>query len=382
MSLGLTRVERDMIDSSSDDSPLIEEVAIKLQGLGIQLDHAGHAQAAQVAFMAAADLELMLPKLQQCWGGPLNGQEGRQRAFLALLSALAPIAVIETGTFRGITTEWIATHYSGPIWTCEIEPRFYYQARKKLARFSSLSCDLRDSRAFLREILPKIPSGPALFYLDAHWKEDMPLKEEIELILEGRMSAVIVVDDFQVPFDDGYGWDDYGPGRRVNLELLACLRDTAARIFFPTLASEAETGAKRGSCVIAQGNDVIETIARSSHYRGADWRDWRLVELGHGKSALEEQVQAYQNQRAGLERDLAAASQERESVEQEKSALAEQVRTLQLAHVEQMGVFQRKEEKLQSELFAASRERKNAEEQLKVARAYMGIVCQTKTEAV
>ena len=39
---------------------------------------------------------------------------------------------------------------------------------------------------------------PTLFYLDAHWLEHLPLREEVELITANFPRAVIVIDDFEV----------------------------------------------------------------------------------------------------------------------------------------------------------------------------------------
>ena len=67
------------------------------------------------------------------------------------------------------------------------------------------------------------------------------------------------VDDFAVPGDPGYGFDDYGPGKRLDLEYLrqGKLRDLI--VFFPSVPSHEETGAKRG-CVIATANGEIAKI--------------------------------------------------------------------------------------------------------------------------
>ncbi len=63
---------------------------------------------------------------------------------------------------------------------------------------------LADSRVFLRDLLAGLPNDrPVLFYLDAHWNEDLPLAEEARLIVEQAPLAVVMIDDFCVPFDPG-----------------------------------------------------------------------------------------------------------------------------------------------------------------------------------
>ena len=68
---------------------------------------------------------------------------------------------------------------------------------------------------------------PTLFYLDAHWHEYLPLRDELEIALGQFANAVVLIDDFQVPDDPGYGFDDYGPGKTLNLEYLAHGEDAA-----------------------------------------------------------------------------------------------------------------------------------------------------------
>jgi predicted O-methyltransferase YrrM len=288
-----------------------EDAADQLQTLGAALEQAGYSEAAQLAFQAAANLDLADAELQRSWGGPMNGQRGRAEAFLALIAAIDAAAVVETGTYRGTTCEWIAANYHGSIFTCEIDPRMYYQAREKLAGYSNVTCVLQDSRAFLREILPKLERDrAALFYLDAHWQEDLPLQEELALIFKNHPRAVIMIDDFAVPHDAGYAWDDYGPGKQLTLELLSASEGRDARIFFPSLPSQAETGARRGCCVLTKDEDLAAKIAALVAFRGADWREWRLVELATQVERVEQESARLRQTLSQAEAALLAAVQE------------------------------------------------------------------------
>ena len=55
----------------------------------------------------------------------------------------------------------------------------------------------------------------------------------MKIILAECADPVIMIDDFRVPFDPGYEWDDYGPGNRVDLEQLKWLQSSDCRFFFP-----------------------------------------------------------------------------------------------------------------------------------------------------
>lgn len=43
----------------------------------------------------------------------------------------------------------------------------------------------------------------------------MPLAGELELVFSHCSAAVVMIDDFQVPFDAGYAYDDYGAGKAL-----------------------------------------------------------------------------------------------------------------------------------------------------------------------
>src|SRR5436190_4416368 len=79
----------------------------ELAELARQSQAAGEGKLAEKFFKAAAEVELASEELQACWGGAFNGQEGRRALFVDLIERLKPAAIVETGTFRGSTTEWM-----------------------------------------------------------------------------------------------------------------------------------------------------------------------------------------------------------------------------------------------------------------------------------
>ncbi len=112
---------------------------------------------------------------------------------------------------------------------------------------------LDDSRSFLRQLAadPAFRFQRPLFYLDAHWEEDLPLAEEIQIIIQRWPSFVIMVDDFQVPGTD-YAYDSYSNGLELTLAYLEreCVPLEDFAVLFPTLGPEAETGAKCGTLIL------------------------------------------------------------------------------------------------------------------------------------
>ena len=89
-------------------------------------------------------------------------------------------------------------------------------------------------------------------YLDAHWNDDLPLVEELEIVFGACPNAIVMVDDFNVPFDDGYFYDDYGTCKSFDGELIEpCVAAHSLGVFYPSTSSVQETGSRRGCVVIA-----------------------------------------------------------------------------------------------------------------------------------
>jgi hypothetical protein len=63
---------------------------------------------------------------------------------------------------------------------------------------------------------------------------------------------VVMIDDFQVPFDTGFKYDDYGPGQALTASYIA---PSVARydlaVFYPSTPAAEEDGAGRGCVVLA-----------------------------------------------------------------------------------------------------------------------------------
>jgi hypothetical protein len=129
---------------------------------------------------------------------------------------------------------------------------------------------LHHSREFLRAILVEADRDPPIYYLDAHWQDDLPLLGEFDLIPTRGCSAAIMIDDFAVPSDPEYCFDDYGPGKALRLELLAKAAPRGASLFFPTLPACQETGARRGCAVIGIG-DAAAALAMLPELQQQDW---------------------------------------------------------------------------------------------------------------
>ncbi len=203
------------------------------------------------------------PALKKSWGGAFNGQQFRIHMFEDLHAALKFSAFVESGSYRGVTTEYFA-EFGIPVYAVESNLRFYTFARLRLKRFDDrLHLTCADSRHYLHQLAydRRFPRQRVFFYLDAHWEEDLPLREELEIIYNFWPDAVVMVDDFQVP-GTRYAYDDYGEGKVLNVDYLRSLPVLKLWKFYPAVDETHETGAKRG-CVILCHNSDIASIIRS-----------------------------------------------------------------------------------------------------------------------
>jgi hypothetical protein len=71
-----------------------------------------------------------------------------------------------------------------------------------------------------------------------------------------------MVDDFQVPFDEGYAYDDYGVGRALTKDYIESI--VAARglqVLYPSTPSAHETGERCGCVVLAESTAVALALS-------------------------------------------------------------------------------------------------------------------------
>lgn len=191
------------------------------------------------------------PELLDHWGGPFNGQCFRQIAYLDLALVCNFEAIVETGAFRGSTTLFLARNSGGaPVYSCENSARYFEFAKLRLRGVPNLCLFKSDSRKFIREL--NIPRhARTFFYLDAHWGVNLPLREELDLIIGSFEHFVIMIDDFEVPNESGYGFDDYGTGKRLSLRDFPLHRDSRIACYVPSKPSSEESGLRRGAIVLA-----------------------------------------------------------------------------------------------------------------------------------
>ena len=225
---------------------------------------------------SAAFIDHLNPSLRASWGGPLNGQARRQEMMRELVSLFNPKVIVETGTYRGTSTDFLRGIGNADIHTVEHDERFFRYSQIRFRNDPRVRVVHGDSRDYLERMsrTSAFPKERVLFYLDAHWDDDLPLWEELTCIQRAWTRSVIVVDDFQVPNDEGYGYDDWGAGKSLTEGLLPAAALSHYIILYPLAPSSQETGMRRG-CAVLVSPDLDDVVSRMTTLRpvGRDPRE-------------------------------------------------------------------------------------------------------------
>ncbi len=196
------------------------------------------------------------------WGFAMNGQTSRLEASRQIIYALNIERIVETGTFRATTTEWFS-QFGLPVETVEVNDRYFAFSRARLARSPNTKIIRNTSVSFLKDRIGanSVPKDVAqFFYLDSHWNNYLPLRDELQLIFANYPKSVVLIDDFMVADDAGYGYDNYGPGRALNLDYLDSCALPPVSMFYPVTPSCQETGMRRGWVVLTTNKDFEQKL--------------------------------------------------------------------------------------------------------------------------
>jgi predicted O-methyltransferase YrrM len=150
------------------------------------------------------------------WGA-FHWDRKYQGLMLDLLDAFQFTSFVETGTYRGYSTELIASrHPDLKVFTTEVVPATYERSKGFLSKYPNITPLLGSSEKVVAELLSekKVGSMP-LFYLDAHWEHYWPLRDELRSIGGSGLKSVIVIDDFEVPGQPQFGYDIDGGGQQI-----------------------------------------------------------------------------------------------------------------------------------------------------------------------
>ncbi len=170
-----------------------------------------------------------------------HGDPNYQNIVPLLLNEYKATAFVETGTYLGHSSEFIALQFPGlPHFTTEINDTFFDLAKQRLAPYPHVKLFKKHTLDFLKQDLIHLDLGERpVFFIDAHWEQDWPLIEELTFIKEHYPNAILVVDDMQVPGQPQFPYDNYGGDKVCDLPHIApVLQDFCTNCLIPTYTAE------------------------------------------------------------------------------------------------------------------------------------------------
>ncbi|ASY24509.1 putative methyltransferase [Candidatus Planktophila lacus] len=195
---------------------------------------------------------------------PFNGQVRRMRLISGLSLDLEIGTVIETGTYLGSSTPYLARIFNCETYSVEIDPYFAQRAKR---RFENNHKDLDielivgDSAQKIREILFNVSKSNSIFaYLDAHWLDAIPTEDELNALIEWGGDWLAVIDDFQIELDSGYKFDSYD-SVVIGLNLIPV--DEHLEVWVPKEDSKLETGVRSGTGIVFSSKSHREKVSEN-----------------------------------------------------------------------------------------------------------------------
>lgn len=161
---------------------------------------------------------------------------------------------VETGSFHGVTIRHIAETYPHiACYSCEPDIFRYKQAWLATAGLSNCLVTNQESPALLEHLLEGDHiRQPTLFWLDAHgYGFTWPLRRELELIVQHWEVPYILIDDFEVPTCEAFGYDIYD-SQSCSYDYIADIINLRAnaRIWYPSYDPSIVDWPARGWCLI------------------------------------------------------------------------------------------------------------------------------------
>jgi hypothetical protein len=153
-------------------------------------------------------------------------------------------SIIETGTFDGRTTRFLAS-LAQHVLSIGIDP-IGFQTCRQLAGLENVWWMLGNTADMILRYVPHLP-GPYLFYLDAQWGPQWPIWSELRAVEELGLAPIIVIPDFKVP-GTGLGFDASG-GVELSYVAIATSIDAIygqGRSRYRTNSDATTAGARRG----------------------------------------------------------------------------------------------------------------------------------------
>jgi len=155
-------------------------------------------------------------------------------------------AYIETGINVGQTFGYVASQYPHiTCYGCEVRRDAYEAASERMRAYENIRISHETSPRFLQHLFHQLPdtkNSCPLFWIDAHGHGfQWPLRDEIKSITQAFTRAFILIDDFKVPGNECFEYDQYME-QECSLEYIkdAIMVDDY-RIFYPAYSEKTPT---------------------------------------------------------------------------------------------------------------------------------------------
>jgi len=114
-----------------------------------------------------------------------------------IMETVKPDRFVETGTHMAWTVMYMAKHYSSlPILSVEIDDEYYYISAHNCKPYSNVKLYHLSSPNFLNLIyFDVLKHGLSFFWLDAHWLDYVPLRDECKIVAT-LDRYICLIDDF------------------------------------------------------------------------------------------------------------------------------------------------------------------------------------------
>ena len=135
-----------------------------------------------------------------------NRQRMRFRVFIEINDKVRFDNYVETGTFLGMTTHFFsaaAKKRQARVYSCEINEAFFAIASRTVGYIEHVHLNRGNSVDFLKTLSADIAGAVNFVYLDAHWYDYLPLRDELS-ILKDWPNTIVMIDDFKVPHDEDW----------------------------------------------------------------------------------------------------------------------------------------------------------------------------------
>lgn len=156
---------------------------------------------------------------------------------------------IETGTYHGTTTEWLAKHFA-TVHSIEVNPTYFAQAAERLRGLPNVTLHEGSSAILLERLLATAPPR-TLVFLDAHWGPN-PLRGELACMARAAGARpLLMIHDFCVPGHPELGFDAY-PDQGISYDW-AYVADAVRLVYgdrFRVFYNSKAAGSQRGCCFV------------------------------------------------------------------------------------------------------------------------------------